>query len=131
MSNSPTMRRAEKRKCAIVAAALLLSVGVEGGGSFSTRNVAAFGLGRREALQRASTAIVGGVSFVGTTVAPAFANDDEGKEEASLSPLAPLTTSDDKRTSAVLPQEPMLVTEIVDDHKKETPVDGSHDVSSR
>jgi uncharacterized iron-regulated protein len=43
----------------------------------SSKRILAFGLGRREALQRASIAVVGGISFLGTPTAFAHDMDDE------------------------------------------------------
>jgi hypothetical protein len=45
--------------------------------AYSSKRILAFGLGRREALQKASIAVVGGISFLGTS--PALADGIDGE----------------------------------------------------
>lgn len=69
------MEAQSKAKVSTVVIALAAAALFPSGTSASTRPVAAFGLDRRQALRRASGAVVGGLAFVGKTV-PVFADED-------------------------------------------------------
>lgn len=81
----------------------------------------AFGLGRREALQRAGTTFAGGLGFL-ATVAPAFAdetmNDDALMSTTDQEASKDVFQSAEKSSEmAVMLEEPMLLADEVEETK--------------